>query len=167
MNVTRIHVAAAITMTCLGAAFAVGACGGSDGDGSKAKAGATAQSGNSAPRAEAQKFLDELDAAVRQGNIDVRVARLHPAVIERYGEQQCRDFLAGQPPDQTRRDRVKTVSKEQPFQYSDDGAPPVNTVVVHVKATVQSKKGDRNLHLARANGGLTYFIDCGNPLVRQ
>ena len=167
MNVTRIRVAAAITMTCLGAAFAVGACGGSGGDGSKATADTKAQSGNSATRAEAQKFLNELDTAVRQGNIDVRVARLHPAVIERYGEQQCRDFLAGQPPDQTRRDRVKTVSKEEPFRYSNDGAPPVNTVVVHVKATIQGKKGDRNLHLARANGGLTYFIDCGSPLVRQ
>ena len=148
MNVTRIRVAAAITMTCLGAAFAVGACGGSGGNGSKATADTKAQSGNSATRAEAQKFLNEL-------------------VIERYGEQQCRDFLAGQPPDQTRRDRVKTVSKEEPFRYSNDGAPPVNTVVVHVKATIQGKKGDRNLHLARANGGLTYFIDCGSPLVRQ
>ena len=152
MSVRKLRVGAAITITCFGAAVACG----DSGSGASRKA-----------KAEARRFLNELDAAVRDGNIDLLVARLNPAVIQRYGEQQCRDFIAAQPPDQTRRDRVRTVAKEEPFQYSDDGAPPVNAVVVHVKATIHGKKGDRNLHLARADGGLTYFIDCGNPLPGQ
>ena len=123
-------------------------------------------SGRSTPKAEAQQFLNELDRAVRQGNTDFRVGRLHPVVIQRYGEQQCRDFLATQV-DKTRRTRVKSVRKEEPFEYSNDGAPPVNAALVHVRATIKGKKGDRNLHLARVNGQFTYFIDCGTPLTGQ
>ena len=62
-------------------ALAAVACGGSSSESDK--------------REEAvQKFLDRLDNAVRDGDTATRVALLHPAVIDRYGEQQCRDFLA-------------------------------------------------------------------------
>lgn len=158
MNVSRIGLAAAITIACLGA-VAAGACSGSrgsDGGGSKAKA-------------EAQRFLDELDKAVRVRNIDFRVSRLHPAVIERYGEQQCRDFLSGQPEDNTRRDRVRRVGKPESFDYATDALSVTipDAIPVLVRETRLGKKADRDLHLAPANGGLTYFIDCGGPLVRQ
>lgn len=36
-----------------------------------------------------------------------------------------------------------------------------------VRETRLGKKADRDLHLARVGGQLTYFIDCGNPLVRE
>jgi hypothetical protein len=148
----RYRVGIAVVAVCV--VLALGGFGGSGGsDRSKAKA-------------EAQQFLNELDQAVREGNTDFRVGRLHPAVIERYGEQQCRDFLATQV-DTTRRDRVKRVRKEEPFEFSNDGAPPINAVVVHVRATIKGKKGDRNLHLARVNGQFTYFVDCGTPLPPQ
>jgi hypothetical protein len=160
MSARKLRVAAAITITCLGAAVAIGACGDSGSSGSSGGK-------QSKEKVEAQRFLNELDAAVRQGDLDLRIARLNPAVIQRYGEQQCRDFLASLPQDATRRDRVKTVEKVEPFQYSNDGAAPVDAMVVHVKGTVQGKKGDRNLHLARVNGQLTYFIDCGTPLPGQ
>jgi hypothetical protein len=166
VKMTRMHAVAAVTVMCVGAALGAVACGGSGGSEGSGGSGGSG-GGGSKTKAEAQRFLNELDAAVRQGDTDVRVSRLNPAVIQRYGEQQCRDFITAQPPDQTRRDRVKRVAKEAPFQYSDDGAPPVNAAVVHVKATIQGKRGDRNLHLARADGRLTYFIDCGNPLPGQ
>jgi hypothetical protein len=63
-----------------------------------------------------QKFLDKLDKAVRQSDTATRVALLHPAVIERYGEQQCRDFLASpEAQDPSRRDKVNRVDKPAPF----------------------------------------------------
>jgi hypothetical protein len=43
----------------------------------------------------------------------------------------------------------------------------VAALPVQVPATMKGKKGDRNIHLARVNGQLTYFIDCGDPLMRQ
>ena len=166
--------AAAIPMTCLSAAVAVGACGGSDGGGGESKSTAkTSAPGGSAPKAatkaEVQQFLAQLDTAVRQGNIDFRVARLNPAVVERYGEQQCRDFLSAQPPDNTRRDRVTRVGKPESFEYDTDNLSVTiaDAIPVHVRATRMGKKADQNLHLARVNGELTYFIDCGAPLVRQ
>src|SRR5712692_461907 len=64
-------------------AFGLDGCGGSG----PTKHGKTLES--------PQEFLDRLDAAVRKGDTDFRVARLHPAVIARYGEDQCRTFLAG------------------------------------------------------------------------
>jgi hypothetical protein len=159
MSMTRIRTALAIPSACLAAALLFGACSsasGSDG------------SGGSKAKAEVQKFLNELDAAVRNGDVDLRLARLHPAVIARYGEQQCRDFLASQQ-DAKRRDRVKKVGKPESFEYSTDNqsATIADALPVQVRATIKGKKGDRNIHLARVNGQLTYFIDCGQPLAAQ
>jgi len=159
MSVTSVRVATAI-MSCLGAAIVIGACSSSDGsDGG----------GSGKAKAEAQRFLNQLDAAVRRGDTDFRIARVNPAVIERYGEQQCRDFLAGQPQDKTRRDRVKRVGRPESFEYDTDNLSVTiaDATPVLVRETRLGKKADRGLHLARVNGELTYFIDCGTPLVRQ
>jgi len=150
---TRIRITRPATAVCVAATLALGACsGGSDGGGSKAEA-------------EVKKFLDEVDAAARAGNVDLRLARLNPAVISRYGEQQCRDFLAGQH-DPTRKDTVTKVGKPESYEYATDNQS-VNirdALPVQVRETNKGKKGDRNIHLARVNGQLTYFIDCGQPL---
>ena len=107
---------------------------------------------------------------MRDGDTDFRVARLHPAVIDRYGEQQCRDFLASsQAQDPSRRDKVKRVGKPGPFEFTtDDGAVPIsNAQQVLVQETFQNKTGQRELHVALVGGEYRYFIDCGTPLVRQ
>ncbi len=156
---TRIRTALVLPAACLAASLLFGACSsasGSDGGGgSKAKS-------------EVKKFLNEIDAAVRSGNVDLRLARLNPAVIARYGEQQCRDFLAGQH-DATRKDTVTKVGKPESYQYSTDNQSAIipDALPVQVRETNKGKKGDRNIHLARVNGRLTYFIDCGQPLAAQ
>jgi len=150
---TRIRITRPATAVCVAATLALAACsGGSDGGGSKAEA-------------EVKKFLDEVDAAARAGNVDLRLARLNPAVISRYGEQQCRDFLAGQH-DPTRKDTVTKVGKPESYEYATDNqsANIRDALPVQVRETNKGKKGDRNIHLARVNGQLTYFIDCGQPL---
>jgi hypothetical protein len=156
MSITRIRTALVIPATFLAATLLFGACSGASGSGG---------GGGSKAKKEAQTFLNELDTAVREGNTDLRVARLNPAVIERYGEQQCRDFLAGQQ-DATRKDKVKKVGKPESFEYATDNqsATVADALPVQVRATIKGKKGDRNIHLARVNGQLTYFIDCGQPL---
>jgi hypothetical protein len=156
---TRIRLALPLTAVCVAASLALGACNsasGSDGGGgSKAKS-------------EVQKFLNQISAAVRNNDVDFRLAHLHPTVIERYGEQQCRDFLAGQQ-DMTRKDKVKKVGKPETYEYATDkvSATIPESLPVLTKETNKGKKGDRNIHLARANGQLTYFIDCGQPLAVQ
>jgi hypothetical protein len=156
---TRIRTALLIPSACFAAALLLGACSsasGSDGGGgSKAKS-------------EVQKFLNQLSAAVRNNDVDFRIAHLHPTVIERYGEQQCRDFLAGQQ-DTTRKDKVRKVGKPESYQYTTDkqSARIADALPVLTKETNKGKKGDRSIHLARVNGQLTYFIDCGQPLAAQ
>ena len=156
---TRIRAALVLPAACLAATLLFGACSSASGSGS---------GGGSKPKSEVKKFLNELDAAVRSGDVDLRLARLNPAVIARYGEQQCRDFLAGQQ-DATRRDRVKKVGKPESYEYASDkqSATVADALPVQVRATIKGKKGDRNIHLARVNGQLTYFIDCGQPLPAQ
>jgi hypothetical protein len=155
MNMTRIRITRPATAVCVAATLALGACSGGSDSGGEAKA-------------EIKKFLNEVDAAARAGNVDLRLARLNPAVIARYGEQQCRDFLAGQH-DATRKDTVTKVGKPESYQYATDNqsAAIPDALPVQVKETNKGKKGDRNIHLARVNGQLTYFIDCGQPLAAQ
>jgi hypothetical protein len=155
MNMTRIRTAFAVP-AALVAALLLGAC--SSANGSDGGGGSNA-------KAEVKKFLNEVDAAARAGNVDLRLARLNPAVIARYGEQQCRDFLAGQH-DPTRKDTVTKVGKPESYQYATDSqsATIPDALPVQVRETNKGKKGDRNIHLARVNGQLTYFIDCGQPL---
>lgn len=154
----RLGVGAAVLVVL---ALATVGCGGSSAEKGKGK-----KSG----KAEVQKFLDQLDEAVRKGDTDFRVAHLHPAVIERYGEQQCRDFLAApQAQDPSRKDKVERVDKPEPFEFTtDDGAVPVpDAQLVLVSETFQNKTTTRELHVARVNGDYRYFIDCGTPLAGQ
>jgi hypothetical protein len=164
----RPRISFAIITGGLAAAIALGGCGGSSGKGdSDGQAGKT-----SGAKAEAQQFLDELDAAEREGNADVRMARLNPAVIARYGEDQCRTFIAGQQ-DKARRHKVQRVGQARPYEYATDNltATIPDTLPVFAKETATSnnkkKTGERNLNLARVNGQLTYFIDCGRPVAQQ
>ena len=156
---TRTRTALVIPAACLAATLLLGACSG---------AGGSDSGGGSKAKSEVKKFLNELDAAVRSGNVDLRLARLNPAVIARYGEQQCRDFLAAQQ-DATRKDKVKKVGKPESYEYASDNqsATIADALPVQVRETNKGKKGDRNIHLARVNGQLTYFIDCGQPLAAQ
>jgi len=152
---TRIRIRRPATAVCVAATLALGACSG----------GGSGGGGSSKAKAEVKKFLNEIDTAARSGNVDARLARLNPAVIARYGEQQCRDFLADQQ-DATRKDKVTSVGKPESYEYATDNQSAVipDALPVQVKETNKGKKGDRNIHLARVNGQLTYFIDCGQPL---
>jgi hypothetical protein len=147
------------TLAVIVVALAAGGCGGSS----------SAKENSKEKKESPQQFLDKLNAAVRKGETDIRVALLHPAVLERYGEQQCRDFLATpEAQDTTRKDKVKRVDKPKPFDFTtDDGALPIpNAQFVLVEETYQKKKSRRELHLARVAGEYRYFIDCGVPLPR-
>jgi hypothetical protein len=138
----------------------VTACGGSDSGNGSGEDGTAIQ-----------KFFDQLDEAVRKGDTDFRVARLHPAVIDRYGEQQCRDFLSSPQaaPDPSRKDKVERVDKPESFDFTtDDGAVSIpDAQLVLVEETFRKKTTTRELHVAKIDGEFRYFIDCGTPLMRQ
>ena len=70
---------------------------------------------------------------------------------------------------QLRPPTVTKVGKPESYQYSTDNQSAIipDALPVQVRETNKGKKGDRNIHLARVNGRLTYFIDCGQPLAAQ
>ena len=74
---TRTRTALVIPAACLAATLLLGACSG---------AGGSDSGGGSKAKSEVKKFLNELDAAVRAGDVDLRLARLNPAVLARYGD---------------------------------------------------------------------------------
>ncbi len=156
----RLGAACAITVG-VAVIATLGAC-----SSSGSSSGSGSGSGNKPPTVKAaQKFANELDAAVRSGNVDFRIAHLNPAVIARYGEDQCRSFLATQQ-DATRKTKVKTVGKPEPFEYASDNLSTTipDTLPVLVKQTIQGKPGERNIHVAFVNGQYSFFIDCGNAI---
>ena len=163
----RARIALPTAAVCLAVTVALGGCAGSSASGGTTGTTATTAKKPGA-KAEVQQFLDELDAAVREGNTEVRLARLNSAVIQRYGADQCRSFLDGQQ-DTTRRHKVKRVGKPRNYAYATDNlsATIPDTVPVFATETAEGnkkKKRERNLNLARVDGQLTYFIDCGDPL---
>ena len=112
-----------------------------------------------------QDFLDRLADAVRSGDVDFQVERLHPAVIDRYGEDQCRSFFESRT-DPTRAYAVTSVAPDpQPFDYATDGGSETidGTTVVHATVTQDGQTGPATLHLAELDDELTYFVDCGEP----
>ncbi len=148
--------ACAVT-ACFAVIAAMGGCGGSS-----SKSGSTKKSPSVKS---AQKFANEYDAASRSGNVDFLIAHLHPVVLARYGEDQCRAFLATQQ-DATRKTKVKSVGKPEPFEFATDNLSVTvpDTLPVLVKQTIQGKPGDRNIHVAVIDGQYKYFIDCGNAI---
>ncbi len=124
--------------------------------------------GTAASRADVQavtSFLDGLAHDVATGNVDHELATLNPAVIQRYGTDECRSFLATLT-DATAAFTVKEVTGPEPFDYAGSGLTTTvpNTFYVDVTATSHGQEVDQTVHVARANNELSFFATCGTPL---
>jgi hypothetical protein len=109
-----------------------------------------------------ETFALALGKAERDGDVDFRVERLHPAVIERYGEAACRADLDG-PPDPTVRFEEPVVDRVGSWDYTSDG----ETVTIEETFFVNAERygggepgRDVVLHFAEAEGLLRWFTDC-------
>jgi len=112
-----------------------------------------------------EQFLDELATAVRGGDVSFQLSRLHPAVIGRYGTDQCRADIVTRT-DPSRRYVVKSVSPTaRPYEYASDGQSVTIAEAITVEADVvdHGQTQPVTLHLAKADGGYAYFSDCGTP----
>jgi hypothetical protein len=158
-------VAAGVILTGVGVAGALGDWGTSTT--STAKATVTPATTTAAPaKGETpQQFLDALATAVRAGDVAFQLDRLHPAVIDRYGTDQCRANIATRT-DPSRHYVVKSVSPAgRPYDYASDG----KTVTIAAAITVEADVVDHGqtqpvtVHLAKADGRYAYFSDCRTP----
>ena len=157
-------VAIGLILAAVGVAGALGAWGATTSTGAAKKPSPS----TIAPPAKSetpQQFLDQLAAAVRAGVVAFQLDRLHPAVIDRYGMDQCRADIATRT-DPTRRYVVKSVSPAtRPYDYASDG----ENVTIAEAITVEADVADHGqtqpvtVHLAKSNGRYAYFSDCGTP----
>ncbi len=113
-----------------------------------------------------EQFLAALASAIREGDADFQLERLHPEVLERYGEDACRAAIDTRT-DPTRAFAVTQVRDDpEPFDYTSDGRTETiaATVVVEARVTTSGTTAPQDVHLARVDGELRYFSDCGTPL---
>jgi hypothetical protein len=117
-------------------------------------------------------FVSRLEAAIRTAELLPMLPLLHPASIERYGEEACRTNLTTRSPDPDFAIRVTSIDGPAPWDYVTDGRTATIadawTVVASVTArdptTGQPATSERELHVAPIAGEVRWFTDCGTPL---
>jgi hypothetical protein len=110
---------------------------------------------------DAKRFVAELNAAFKSKNVSFLVGHLHPAVISRYGRDQCRSYLTtlvGQSP----RVSAHAYGAAADYVYTSDGLSTTVPDVVPVNAMVMvaGRSTDTTVHVTRTQ----WFTDCGNPV---
>lgn len=132
------------------------------GDGSATSSSPTAST--AAVRTETpDQFLPGLQQAERVRDTEFLVARLHPAVIERYGEDVCRSLFASEPPDPSSTFDIVGIDHTGPWDYTSDGQTTTipDTVFVVTNRTVHSQPPQQvQVHIAPVDGQQRWFTDC-------
>ena len=111
-----------------------------------------------------EEFLERFVAAIRGGDADFLLERLHPIVVEFYGERTCRhaaeDF----------RDKtiaITFVSARGPgiYRWVVDGHEEdvADVLTVGVVFDRQGETSRQRIHLGIVGSELRWFTDCGNP----
>jgi hypothetical protein len=111
-----------------------------------------------------QEFLRLFAAAFRGGDAAFLLARLHPAVITLYGQEQCTTYTATLT-DPTRAYRFISVSAPGTYDYSPDGRSiqVSDVLTVRVRQTAYGQTITGPIHLAVVEGTVRWFTDCGTP----
>ena len=113
-------------------------------------------------------FTQTLGAALASGDTTTLYDTLDRAVIERYGDAQCRVALAGLT-DPTAAFTVKLVGAPAPFMWSTDGLSTLipDTLTVDVARTRDGQVIDQQIHLPLVDQQhLSWLTDCGNPVTK-
>jgi len=109
-------------------------------------------------------FVEALVAATRAGDLDARMAALHPATLDRYGNLACATKLAGGSP--TFSIEVFEVGAQAAWDYVTDG---LTTTIPDAWSVVANQtEGDVTtpvtVHFAPFGGTVRWFTDCGEPM---
>lgn len=110
-------------------------------------------------------FAAGFTRAAQEGDVDWLLGRLNPAVIQRYGADQCRAYLRSSVIDPAMRLQVSSVSGPGTWEWSTDERTTVVDEVYRGDAHrfLRGTETTGNLWLANVDGILTWFADCGTP----
>ena len=110
----------------------------------------------------AEDFAAALLAAFQTGDNGYLFDRLHPLVLERYGERQCRRHVNSFVADPSASWTVQSSSGPAPWDWvTDDLTTTVAdtwTVMIDVP-----NEGQREVHFVPFEGTWRWFVDCGEP----
>jgi hypothetical protein len=111
-----------------------------------------------------QQFLPLFAKAIRRGSVVFLLDRLHPVVIDTYGEGQCRTYLQ-RFRDRTAAYKILSMSARMQYIYSPDGlAIRVDDVFsVRVNRTANGSTSTVIIHLGLVGDQIRWFTDCGTP----
>ena len=111
-------------------------------------------------------FVSDYVAAERTGDFASILARLNSAVIDRYGAPACQALSLSWKADPTYAMEISTISGPAAWDYVSDGL--TTTVKEAWTVALDETSGGSTtrvaLHLALADGGITWFTDCGDPV---
>jgi hypothetical protein len=109
-----------------------------------------------------EEFLADLAAAFRASDVEFKLARLHPAVIERFGEELCRTYLSTIAPDASAAFVVTSVSEPADYDWTIAGQTTTvpETVSVEVTRTANGVASAATVHLTPVDGQLRWYTDC-------
>jgi hypothetical protein len=112
-----------------------------------------------------EEFASALAEAHRDGDSTFLLDRLHPAVIDRYGRNECADFVESIR-DTTRAYEVTGSSDLEPWPYESDGQTSTveDVYTVSVDATIEGESSSADLHFGLVDDLLHWFTDCGERL---
>lgn len=118
------------------------------------------------PEALIRDLIEDLVAAIRAGDVNSMLPRVHPATIERYGEAACLEELSTRAADPTYEVVIKEIRPQAPWDYVTDD---VSTTIadawtIEVDLTSFGTTSAREVHLAPTDGEVRWFTDCGSPL---
>jgi hypothetical protein len=110
-------------------------------------------------RETAEQFAAALGRALSSADAAFLKARLHPAVIDRYGDAQCSALLAAANLPTT---IVAThVAEPSVYAWQTDG---LSRDVSNVNSVTATRDGTGvTLHVALVDGTWRWFTDCGTP----
>lgn len=119
-----------------------------------------------APSGEARvgAFLERFNAAADARDAGTAFDLLHPAVLDRYGADQCRSYLEST--FGTARDFVaRSVAGPKDVVYTSDGMSTTieNGFEVAVDLDANGTPQSTTMRLADSAGSLRWFTDCGTP----
>ena len=114
---------------------------------------------------EIETFRSGFVEALRTGDVDWLVGRLHPDVMTLYGEAACRDYLPTVV-DAGVEMTVDSAGEAGPWRWELDGASREYAAAVPLATTFTSRDQtlEQEMHVLSIGGRFHWWTDCGDPL---
>lgn len=112
-----------------------------------------------------EDFVAALGAAASAGDVAWLTSRLHPAVLQRYGEEACLDYVTDYVVEPGVRLRAAAVAGPGTWVWESDGRSTDVDEVYRVDAHRFSGGVETtgSIEAGNVDGALHYFADCGSP----